>query len=161
LCNALAKLSVQTGEDWDTHLNDVLYAYKIRKHTATGKSPYEMMYGITPKLPNGILLGPEFIPEERKKNMEQIRTEAKQPTVKKKSRFKEDQLVLWKSGLRRNKMEQNLYGPYIISKCGPNNTYILIDDYGNEIPTLISGDRLQKYQTRAKGIGRRTVVPRN
>jgi hypothetical protein len=160
LCTALAKLSMETGDNWDTYINDTLYAYKIRKHTVLGKSPYEAMYGIPPKTPAGIALGPETGEEQRNNAQQTIREAAKRPEIKKASKFVENQQVLWKSGLRRNKLEQNLFGPYLITKCGPNNTYLLTDDYGNELPVLVSGDKLQKYQQRAKDIGRRTVVPK-
>jgi hypothetical protein len=160
LCTALAKLSMETGDNWDTYINDTLYAYKIRKHTTLGKSPYEAMYGTPPKTPAGIALGPEPTEEQRPTIQQAIRETAKRPEVKKASKFKENQQVLWKSGLRRNKLEQNLFGPYLISKCGPNNTYLLTDDYGNDLPVLVSGDKLQTYQKRSKDIGRRTVVPK-
>jgi hypothetical protein len=151
---------MEIGDHWDTYINDTLYAYKIRKHTTLGKSPYEAIYGIPPKTPAGIALGPKPNKGQRLETQQIIWEITKCPVIQKASKFKKNQQVLWKSGLRHNKLEQNLFGPYLILKCGPKNTYLLIDDYGNDLHVLVSGDKLQKYQCRAKGIGRRTVMPK-
>jgi hypothetical protein len=57
---------------------------------------------------------------------------------------------MWKVGLRRNKMEPTLYGPYWITSCGPNNTYIIANEDGIPERILISRDRLRLYKPRAK-----------
>ena len=160
LCKALSKLANYSEDDWDKFIPTVLFSYRIRKHTTLGTSPYEALYGVPPKLPNGEILGQRTPEEDRLPTLKEIQDNAKRPPMQKESRFKEGQSVLWKSGVRRNKMEPNLYGPFTIQSCGPNNTYILIDNNDEEVPILISGDRLQLYKDRIRGTGRRTVVPR-
>jgi hypothetical protein len=160
LCNALAKLSQQYQEDWDNYIQQVLFAYRIRTHDGLKSSPYEAVYGQKPRLPNGTLLGIEYYDQDlRHKHTEDIRTYAQRPQVTKVSKFREGQLVLWKSGIKSNKLQPKLHGPLIISLCGPNNSYLLKTIHGEELPPLVSGDRLQKYKERESGVGRRTVVP--
>ena len=80
---------------------------------------------------------------------QQIQQRARRPQVKKRSIFAQGQQVLWKVALRRNKMEPALYGPYTVTSCGPNNTYIIANDDGVAERILISGDRLRPYKQRA------------
>ena len=47
-------------------------------------------------------------------------------------------------------MEPALYGPYTITSCGPNNTYIIANEDGVPERILISGDRLRLYKPRAR-----------
>jgi hypothetical protein len=150
LCTMLSKMSESNADDWDLYIPAALYAYRIRTHTALGKSPFEAMYGQIPKLTNGALLGPDsFDEEERRNNQTEIQQRARRPQVKKKSIFAQGQQVLWKVALRRNKMEPALYGPYTVTSCGPNNTYIIANDDGVAERILISGDRLRPYKQRA------------
>ena len=150
LCAMLSKMSEGNVDDWDLYIPAALYAYRIRTHTALGKSPFEAMYGQIPKLTNGALLGPEsFEEEERMNNQAAIQKGARRPQIKKRSIFAQGQQVLWKVALRRNKMEPALYGPYTVTSCGPNNTYIIANDDGVAERILISGDRLRPYKQRA------------
>src|SRR5271167_4399459 len=116
LCNALAKLSQHYQEDWDNYIPQVLFAYRIRTHDGLKASPYEAIYGQKPRLPNGTLLGTEYYDQDlRHKHTTDIRTYAQRPQVIKTSKFKEGQLVLWKSGIKNNKLQPKLHGPLIIS----------------------------------------------
>jgi len=151
LCTALAKLAEGNIDEWDIYIPAVLYAYRIRTHSALGKSPFEALYGQVPRLTNGTMLGPEIInDDERQKNQKQTQRKARRPPVKKRSIFTKGQQVMWKCGLRRNKMEPALYGPYWITSCGPNNTYIIANNDGVPERILISGDRLRRYKLRAR-----------
>jgi RNase H-like domain found in reverse transcriptase/Reverse transcriptase (RNA-dependent DNA polymerase)/Integrase zinc binding domain/gag-polyprotein putative aspartyl protease len=151
LCAILSKISEGNVDDWDLYIPAALYAYRIRTHTALGKSPFEAMYGQIPKLTNGELLGPESLDEDdRGNNQNNIQQRARRPQIKKRSIFQKDQQVMWKVALRRNKMEPALYGPYTITSCGPNNTYIIANDDGVAERILISGDRLRLYKPRAR-----------
>ena len=42
ICRALAKVSYQSGQDWDSWIPSILLAYRTRTHSATKKSPFEL-----------------------------------------------------------------------------------------------------------------------
>jgi len=44
LCNSLAKVKEQ-DEDWDIHISAVLFAYRTKRHSTTGYTPFELTYG--------------------------------------------------------------------------------------------------------------------
>jgi hypothetical protein len=43
--------------EWDQWLDPIVFAYNTSKHDSTGYSPYEMVFGRTPRLPLEIELG--------------------------------------------------------------------------------------------------------
>ena len=138
-------------DDWDLYISAALYAYRIRKHTALGKSPFEAMYGQIPKLANGALLGPESFDEaEEGSTNRSTQQTAKRPPVKKRSIFTQRPTSDVEGSPPKEQMEPALYGPYTITSCGPNNTYIIANDDGVTERILISGDRLRLYKPRAR-----------
>ena len=44
----LLRTYVDREEDWDTHLQTLLFIYRTTKHATTGLSPYEVLFGYTP-----------------------------------------------------------------------------------------------------------------
>ena len=44
----LLRAYVEREEDWETHLQLLLFIYRTTKHTTTGLSPYEVLFGYTP-----------------------------------------------------------------------------------------------------------------
>jgi hypothetical protein len=50
LCEALAKVSEKENQ-WDEHVEQVLFAYRTTKHTTTKKTPFFMTYGREAILP--------------------------------------------------------------------------------------------------------------
>src|SRR2546421_10624158 len=50
LCEALAKVSEKENQ-WDEHIEQVLFAYRTTKHTTTKKTPFFMTYGREAILP--------------------------------------------------------------------------------------------------------------
>ena len=51
LRSMLAKYSHQFGDNWDEHLQQVLFAYRTKPHESTGESPYYLLYGRDAYLP--------------------------------------------------------------------------------------------------------------
>ena len=43
LCESLAK--VATSKDWDIYLPPMLFAYRTKRHTTTGYTPFQLVYG--------------------------------------------------------------------------------------------------------------------
>src|SRR5436189_3819880 len=60
LCESLAKVSEKENE-WDKHIESVLFAYRTMKHNTTKKTPFFMVYGREAILPiENIKSGKEF-----------------------------------------------------------------------------------------------------
>src|SRR5881227_655600 len=60
LCESLAKVSGKENE-WDKHIESVLFAYRTTKHNTTKKTPFFMVYGREAILPiEDIKLGEDF-----------------------------------------------------------------------------------------------------
>ena len=54
----LAKTAERGGRDWDHHLPDVLFAYRASSQESTQESPFFLLYGRDPRLPNEKILSP-------------------------------------------------------------------------------------------------------
>lgn len=39
------------SNDWDQHLDSVVFSYRVNKHSSTGMSPFQALYGRDPRLP--------------------------------------------------------------------------------------------------------------
>src|SRR3989440_9705887 len=50
LCESLAKV-IEEENQWDEHIEEVLFAYRTTKHNTTKKTPFELVYGRKAKLP--------------------------------------------------------------------------------------------------------------
>ena len=54
----LAKTVQRGGRDWDQHLPYVLFAYRASLQESTQESPFFLLYGRDPRLPNESVLSP-------------------------------------------------------------------------------------------------------
>src|SRR5437868_1075523 len=50
LCSSLAKVK-EKDEDWDIHIPTILFAYRTKRHTTTGYTPFQLVYGRQAILP--------------------------------------------------------------------------------------------------------------
>ncbi|GFN92657.1 Pol polyprotein [Plakobranchus ocellatus] len=55
LKNMLRKLSIECPTCWDKYLDTALYAYRIQVHSATGFSPFYLLFGRAPRGPMAML----------------------------------------------------------------------------------------------------------
>ena len=153
---------------WDEFIEQTLFTCRIRKHSATGISPFELVYGIKPKLP-GDIITPHFIlpdedvsTDERKIDLlklQESRAKMKQTLTRNaelmkdyfdrtnnlldESKFNEEDVVLL-SNEKTGKFQPNWKGPYIIKRVFPLGTYQISDKDGNIREDLVHGDRLKK-----------------
>ena len=56
LIDMLAKRVERNGNDWDTQLPYVLFAYRASLQESTGESPFFLMHGRDPRLPTELLM---------------------------------------------------------------------------------------------------------
>jgi transposase InsO family protein len=57
LLNLLGTLPNQDKHDWKSHVSPLVHAYNSTPHTATGFSPYYLMFGRHPNLPIDVAMG--------------------------------------------------------------------------------------------------------
>lgn len=55
LTNALSTIINQSQSDWDELLDDCLMAYRVTIYNTVQETPYFLLYGIDPNIPNDIL----------------------------------------------------------------------------------------------------------
>lgn len=51
---------------WDLNLNKLAYAYNTSRHSATGQTPFEMMFGRKPRIPIDLIIPPTDLLEREK-----------------------------------------------------------------------------------------------
>lgn len=44
--------------DWDQHIQPILFAYRVSIHESTQRTPYEMLFGTKPQLPTSTEVDP-------------------------------------------------------------------------------------------------------
>ena len=57
LQDMLSKFVSNHADDWDQWLDPVVFAYNTSRHDSTGYSPYEMIFGRTPRVPFELEIG--------------------------------------------------------------------------------------------------------
>jgi len=45
------KVVNERGDDWDDHIEQVLFGYRVSTQASTKMSPFEVLYGVKPTLP--------------------------------------------------------------------------------------------------------------
>src|SRR5581483_3992244 len=155
LCETLAKLS-ETESEWDNHIEEALYAYRTRKHSTTGLTPYYLTFGITPNQPIDdidVNVSDEELYEREEeilslnKKRNKIKNEIKEKQQKMKdyadrnrkntSQFQIGEKVLLKdTSLEKQwsgKLKSKWKGPYLIYKIIGKGAYKLRNIESNKI----------------------------
>ena len=57
LMGMLGTLEQDKKRDWTKHIAPLVYAYNATRHTSTGYSPFELMFGRSPRLPVDMVFG--------------------------------------------------------------------------------------------------------
>ena len=57
LISMIGTLENEKKRDWKAHLPSLVHAYNAARHETTGFSPFELLFGRTPKLPVDLLFG--------------------------------------------------------------------------------------------------------
>ena len=60
---SLLRTYVERESQWEEHLQLLLYVYRMTKHSSTGFSPFEVLFGLNPPLRQIPNLGGPLLPE--------------------------------------------------------------------------------------------------
>ncbi|CEP11495.1 hypothetical protein [Parasitella parasitica] len=157
LVTAIKKLSVAYPSEWDTHLNTILYSYRVRAHESIGISPYELLFGVVPVdaerdplLAFGKTLGYDrllALPELRNEAiLKDARERSRMPAVDY-VRFLPGTMVLHKNFNKSDKLDANWVDKvFTVVSAFKNNTYLLANaQTGKLLKRRTNGTHLRKY----------------
>lgn len=157
LCKSLGKMAHKDKADWDEYVEQVLFHYRIRPHSSTGRSPFELLFGVKPteSWQESIQLNDDELETIRNNTMNKDNNRIfKQPSRMKKIQLKLGQLVWVKVPPQDQGKLQPMYkGPFKIVKIAPFHTYGLEDRLGYRLPVLIHVSRLKPYHESLKAEG--------
>lgn len=157
LITALKKLTYKKPQDWDTHLNTMLYTYRVWAHKSIGVSPYELLYGVVPLDSNHdpILAFGRTLGFDRLLALPEIRNEVILKGAKKRTlnpavdiiHFLPGTLVLYKNFNKVDKLDNNWVNKiYTVVSAFKNNTYVIADvKTGRVLKRRANGTHLRKY----------------
>ena len=138
LIAGLAKKVTACKGDWDGYLPNILMAYRARRSSATGKSPFEVLFGFTPRMPWG--------PAESWPTPRRIKTKPQAiPALK--PRFEVGDEVWVRKEMPRHKLEPLYEGPYRVIFASVLNV-VLKDPTGRLRPRITHVDRCKRHHRR-------------
>jgi hypothetical protein len=171
LCESLAKLSIDHGNEWDSYIAPTLFAYRTSRHATTKIAPFFLVYGREAKLPlDSLNLEEEQTVNDRIKilidNIPQVREDARQrieltqrkqkahhdQRLKKETSFSISDKVLYYNAAQEKqwtgKLNPKWSGPYYVHQILMNGSYKLRTIEGNVLRTPMNGNLLKMYQDR-------------
>ena len=176
LCESLAKVS-RKEDEWDEHIESVLFAYRTTKHNTTKKTPFFMVYGQEAILPieefkNGKDFGKNAIikrtydlinlVDERIKALENIERSQEQQKnrhdikIKKEVKFEIGDKILLKDVAKEKqwsgKLSPKWKGPYYIHEIIGKGAYKLRTLEGKVLKNPYNIKHLKKYFDRRDNI---------
>ena len=166
----LTKTAERGGRDWDHHLPYVLFAYRASSQESTQESPFFLLYGRDPRLPNEKILSPlksqEFVDlreygVELASRMSEAWELARKCVGKAQKRQKAtydrkgrspnfavgDRVFLLKPSEKTGearKFARPYHGPYRIVELSPSNAYIRRVDRPQDDPIFVALQRLRR-----------------
>ena len=176
LCESLAKVS-RKEDEWDEHIESVLFAYRTTRHNTTKKTPFFMVYGREAILPieefkNGKDFGKNAIikrtydlinlVDERIKALENIERSQEQQKnrhdikIKKEVKFEIGDKILLKDVAKEKqwsgKLSPKWKGPYYIHEIIEKGAYKLRTLEGKVLKNPYNIKHLKKYFDRRDNI---------
>ena len=161
----LSRYCYQNTKTWDKFIDQALFACRVRTHKATGKSPFYLVYGLSPKVPGDLLypfLNLDVTNEEavyaRVEELEKLgfhRDEAREKVRHEQELIKRkyDESVeyfefypgdfVFLQNLNPVKFKNNYEGPFAVIKKGPMGTYQLLNQTGDIKESLVHVGRLK------------------
>ena len=151
--------------NWSQYLPYILFAYRCSIHNSTGYTPFEMVYGRTPKLPGEEHLFPKeeeslsTYSKRVKSALEQIHKIARTRLIEAKEKhdtkelpshlkkFKEGDKVLVRR-MTAHKLEYAYEGPYDVVRVCPGEVYEIKKPHQGQPITKVNGQRLKLFNLR-------------
>src|SRR5436189_469121 len=169
LCESLAKVS-EKEDEWDEHIESVLFAYRTIKHNTTKKTPFFMVYGREAILPiedfeneenfgKDTIIGRTYdlinLVDERIEALENIeRSQVQQKNrhdtkIKEETKFNIGDKILLKDAAKEKqysgKLSSKWKGPYYIHEIFGKGAYKLRTLDGKVLKTSHNIKHLKKY----------------
>ena len=161
LGNYLRSFAKDQSTSWDQFLRTAAHAYNNTKHSGTGKTPMEMLFGFVSEKPSNLKRDPaplynhDSYCEELRFKMQKCHLEAKRHLLQRKvssktyydksanpTRFEIGDRVLLKDPVRRSKLAPIWLGPFVVCQInGETNTTIR----QNGKLKIIHNNRLKHY----------------
>lgn len=156
LVQYLRKFVKENQEDWDEHLQFAAYAYRTSKHSVTGFSPYELVFGRKPRDPVLLVSGDDKPVKEvdKMRSAEEWRKLAFERVIADKdsrvddigkANYEEGDLVMLKV-FNRTKLDPPYRGPYIVAEAMPPNYEIEV----NGKKRVFHGEHLKLFLKRGE-----------
>uniref|UniRef100_A0A2N9GEE3 Integrase catalytic domain-containing protein n=1 Tax=Fagus sylvatica TaxID=28930 RepID=A0A2N9GEE3_FAGSY len=155
LLRILSKMVFDYGSNWNSHLADVLWAYRSSPKTATGFTPFSLVYGTDTISPTemadleGLDESRELARLKSQRNYQRM-ANAYSKTLQVRI-FAEGQLVLKAADFVRrglpspSKFSPNWEGPYLIREAHGSGYYKLSKSDGTTLADPINGKWLKHY----------------
>jgi hypothetical protein len=172
LCEGLAKVA-ETIQDWDSYIQPVLWAYRVKELRITKQTPYKLVYGLEPKLAmdesfyrendsfkgksivDRLLEITDKVPQLRiasKRAIEKAQKQIDEKFQGKVTQFQKGDLVLYydkaKAMRHDTKLENKWQGPYVVEEALDKGAYKLSID-GKMMKTTINGNLLKPFYGRS------------
>jgi hypothetical protein len=169
LCESLAKVS-EKEDEWDMHIESVLFAYRTTKHSTIKKTPFFMTYGREAILPiEDTEVGEDFeetailrrtyelinLMEERSQALENIEKSQELQKIRHDKKIKEETIfkigdkILLKDAAKEKqwsgKLSSKWKGPYFVHETFGNGAYKLRTLDGKVLKNSYNIKHLKKY----------------
>lgn len=139
---------------WDEYLPQAILATRIRVHSVANVSPFELVYGIKPRLPDDQTGDERAMQEDRLTQIQHARALANERLLAhaikrrairddlvKEHPFEKDDWVLVRNETPQ-KFQPKWFGPYRVLKRHPLGTYAIEEPDGRVVRNLVNGQRL-------------------
>uniref|UniRef100_A0A7M5UYE4 Uncharacterized protein n=1 Tax=Clytia hemisphaerica TaxID=252671 RepID=A0A7M5UYE4_9CNID len=172
LARTLAQFTDAFQDDWDTHINSALFAYRVTPHSTTRETPFFLLHGRDPRMPLDVaLIPPTELEGELAEQKEQLITslrlaqETAKENMQRSQQANEERKtpvdapflvgdLVWLhvpdsiKGLS-NKLRFRWHGPYrIVEQISPVNFKLEIE--GRRVPVNVHASRIKKYTPRER-----------
>ena len=159
LMQALRKYVEESPQDWDDKLQTVAFSYRTSRHSVTGYSPYQLVFGRKPREPVHLVIEPGDSPpteplenfrkaeEWRRDALQRIEAEQMSRSEDVRSVYEVGDYVMLKNLKPKNKLSPKYRGPFVVKEI--RNPYYVLDVDGKN--KAVHGIHLKLFLTQGEG----------